>query len=51
MEKLVVNDFQVPERLETPEFVIRKLVYDDAELDYKAVMSSIAIIRKTRGGD
>ena len=49
--KLVPDSFQVPEKLETPDFVIRKLVFRDAELDYKAVMSSIDIIHKTRGGD
>ncbi len=49
--KLVPDSFEVPEKLETPEFVIRKMVFDDAQLDYKAVMSSIDIIKKTRGGD
>ena len=48
---LVPNDFQVPEKLETPDFRIRKLCFIDAELDYQAVMSSIAIIKQTRGGD
>ena len=48
---LVPEDFQIPESLETPEFTIRKLCFSDADLDYKAVMSSIDIIKKTRGGD
>jgi len=47
--QLVPSDFKVPEKLETPEFIIRKLCSSDAELDYKAVMSSIDIIKKTRG--
>ncbi len=49
--KLVPDSFQVPEKLETPEFIIRKLLFDDAKLDLEAVMSSIDIIKKTRGGD
>ena len=49
--KLVPDSFQVPEKLDQPEFVIRKLMFDDAKLDYDAVMSSIDIIKKTRGGD
>jgi RimJ/RimL family protein N-acetyltransferase len=48
--ELVPNQFQVPEKLETEEFIIRKLCFSDADLDYKAVMSSIDIIKKTRGG-
>ncbi len=51
MMKLVHDSFHVPEKLETPDFVIRKLTFDDAVLDYEAVMSSINIIQKTRGGD
>jgi hypothetical protein len=47
----IPTNFQIPERFETPEFTIRKLCFSDAELDYKAVMSSIKIINKTRGGN
>lgn len=47
----VPDNFKVPERFETPEFIIRKLSFTDAKLDYEAVMSSIDIIKKTRGGD
>jgi hypothetical protein len=49
-KQFVPNDFQIPEKLETTNFIIRKLCFKDAELDYKAVMSSIDIIHKTRGG-
>lgn len=49
--QLVPSDFKVPEKLERQEFIIRKLCFSDAELDYKAVMSSMDIIKKTRGGD
>lgn len=49
--KLVSDSFQVPEKLQQQEFIIRKLMFDDAELDYKAVMSSINIIKQTRGGN
>jgi len=49
--KLVSSSFQVPEKFEQQEFVIRKLMFDDAELDYKAVMSSINTIKQTRGGN
>src|SRR3989344_5204653 len=49
--KLIPDSFQIPEKFETPEFTIRKLCFRDAELDYKAVMSSVDIIKKTRGGN
>jgi len=48
---LVPVAFAVPERFEHLEFVIRKLTVNDTALDYKAVMSSIGIIGRTRGGD
>lgn len=51
VEKLVPDNFDVPESFIQPEFIIRKLMFDDAKLDYKAVMSSVDIIKKTRGGD
>lgn len=44
------KDFKVPLRLETPDFIIRKLTARDVYLDYLAVMSSIAAIKKQRGG-
>lgn len=50
INKLIPGNFKVPEVFKTSEFVIRKLCFSDAELDYKAVMSSIDIIKKTRGG-
>lgn len=46
----VPENFIVPERLKTDQFVINKATYTNAVLDYKAIMSSIDIIRKTRGG-
>jgi hypothetical protein len=49
--ELVPESFVVPENLELQNFRIRKLAFTDVELDYKAVMSSVEIIRKTRGGD
>lgn len=49
--KLTPNNFKVPEKLETPKFLIRKLCAKDVYLDYMAVMSSIDIIRQTRGGN
>lgn len=48
---LVPKGFQVPEELKTQDFIIRKLCFSDTELDYKAVMSSIDIIKQTRGGN
>src|SRR5258708_3517939 len=48
---LVPKDFQVPVKLQTQDFIIRKLCFNDAELDYKAVMSSINVIKQTRGGN
>lgn len=50
IETLVPKEFSVPERLETPKFLIRMLKKSDVDLDYKAVMSSIDEIVKTRGG-
>ena len=49
--KLVPDSFEVPEKLESAEFTIHQLTFKDAQLDYKAVMSSVDIIKKTRGGD
>jgi len=49
--KLIPDNFEVPEKLETPNFIIRKLTFRDAKLDYEAVMSSIDIIHQTRGGN
>lgn len=48
--KLIPDNFKVPEMLETPKFRIRKLCAKDVYLDYMAVMSSIDIIKETRGG-
>lgn len=42
--------FDVKEVVELDEYVLKKLSVDDVELDYQAVMSSIDIIKKTRGG-
>ena len=49
--RLVPEKFKAPEQMDTPDFRIRKLTYKDAKLDYEAVMSSIDIIKATRGGD
>ena len=50
MTKFVKADFKELERVETKEFVCRKLSVRDVYDDYVAVMSSIDIIQKTRGG-
>lgn len=47
---LVPENFTIPDKLETLDFLIRKLKESDAKLDYEAVMSSIDIIHKIRGG-
>lgn len=44
------NNFDPPKSLEHPRFIARKLQARDVYLDYIAVMSSIDIIKKTRGG-
>jgi hypothetical protein len=46
----IPEEFQIPEKLLKNDFIIRKLVAKDVYLDYIAVMSSINIIKKTRGG-
>jgi RimJ/RimL family protein N-acetyltransferase len=48
--QLVPDTFTVPEKLEHPKFLLRKLCMRDAYLDYLAVMTSIDVIQKTRGG-
>lgn len=49
--QLVPDSFEVPQNLKTEHFTIRKLCYDDAVLDYEAVMSSRDLIQRTRGGE
>lgn len=49
-DNLIPENFNVPEKLETEHFLIRKLCASDVYLDYMAVMSSIDIIKQTRGG-
>ncbi len=46
----IPDNFEVPETFITERFIMRKLCFSDAKLDYEAVMSSIDIIRDTRGG-
>ena len=41
MNLLVPEDFIVPQRLETPEFLLRPLMIGDVVKDYDAVMSSV----------
>lgn len=48
---LVPESFQVPQDLKHEKFIARKLGATDVDLDFEAVMSSIDIIRKTRGGN
>lgn len=47
---LVPKDFHPPEKLDCGDFIIRKLTTRDVYLDYIAVISSIDIIKKIRGG-
>lgn len=49
--KLVPDTFKVPDKVEFDKFIVRKLCASDVYLDYMAVMSSIDIIQKTRGGN
>ena len=42
---IVPADFIVPERLETPDFVLRPLTVHDLVRDFDAVMSSVAELR------
>ncbi|NMC35555.1 GNAT family N-acetyltransferase [Candidatus Beckwithbacteria bacterium] len=46
----IPSSFIVPEELKTKYFLIRKLTTKDVYLDYMTIMSSIDIIKKTRGG-
>ncbi len=48
---IIPPTFIPPEKLVHPKFIARKLSARDVDLDYVAVMSSIDIIRKTRGGN
>lgn len=49
--KFIPGNFVAPERHQADGLLFRKLCFSDTDDDYKAVMSSIDIIRKTRGGD
>lgn len=51
MYQFIPHNFLPPQKLETDDFIARKLCASDVYLDYLAVMSNIEIIRKTRGGD
>ena len=50
MSTLVPDDFPVPSGFSTSDFVVRPLRTRDVYLDYIAVMTSLDIIRRTRGG-
>lgn len=45
MPPLVPADFEVPQRLETPDFILRPLRIGDVVKDYDAVMTSVAELR------
>lgn len=44
------ENFKVPNNRKTEDFLFRKLTTRDVYLDYLAVISSIDITQKTRGG-
>jgi hypothetical protein len=46
--KLVPDTFEVPMKLEHPNFLIRKLCERDIYLDYLTLMSSIDVIKKQK---
>lgn len=48
MKKLVPNDFNVPEILETDQLRLRMLTVQDVVKDYEAVMTSIGHLQKTK---
>ena len=47
----VLGDYQPKDRIETPDFVLRKLEACDVYADYMAAMSSIETIKRQRGGE
>ncbi len=47
---IVPADFIVPERLETPDFILRPLTVHDLVRDYDAVMSSAAELKEMLAG-
>lgn len=49
LKPLVPAHFTVPERLETPDFLLRMLAVSDVAKDYAAVMSSVDRIRGVFG--
>jgi hypothetical protein len=49
MNKLVPNDFVVPEKMETDGFRLRMLTINDVVKDYDAVMTSLDHLRGTFG--
>lgn len=46
----IPDSFEVPREFKNADFFIRQLLFSDIDADYDAVMSSIDIIKKTRGG-
>ncbi len=51
MKRFVPENFNPPELVEQPKFILKKLCFSDAALDFEAVMSSIELIRRIRGGN
>ena len=46
----LLDDFNVPENIQEQTFIARKMCVSDVEIDYKAVMSSVDIIKKQMPG-
>ena len=51
MKHFVPQDFVIPERLETPQFLLRPLLIGDVVKDYDAVMTSVAHLQGIFGRD
>jgi hypothetical protein len=49
--RFLPDGFKPKEFIEQPDFVLKKLCYTDAALDYATVMSSIDLIKRIRGGN
>ncbi len=50
MKPFQLGNFQPKEKVESEDFIIRKLTAADAKIDYEAVMGSMEAIKQQRGG-
>ena len=50
MTDFVPDNFNPPKKIKLFDFILTAITFRDAATDYKAVMSSVDLIRNIRGG-